>query len=148
MQLNDIVQEEPTSNPTLDKITDVYIKIRDARSKLAKEYEAKDKELEDQIKILAEKMLETCKQFGCDSIKTPHGTIIRSVKSRYWTNDWDSMYQVIKQHDAFGLLEKRLHQTHMKEFLVENPEVLPAGLNVENEFTVVVRRSKESQSNE
>ena len=96
MELNDVVQEEPTSNPTLDKITNVYIKIRDARSKLAKEFEAKDKELEEQLQILAEKMLETCKQFGCDSIKTPHGTIIRSVKSRYWTNDWDSMYRVIK----------------------------------------------------
>ena len=144
MQLNDVVQEESTSNPTLDKITNVYIKIRDARSKLAKEFEVADKELEEQMQVLAEKMLDTCKEMGADSIRTPHGTIIRSVKSRYWTNDWDSMYQVIKQHDAFGLLEKRLHQTHMKEFLVENPEVLPAGLNVENEFTVVVRRSKES----
>jgi hypothetical protein len=30
----------------------------------------------------------------------------------------------------------------MKEFLSENPEVQPVGLNVENEYTVVVRRSK------
>ena len=140
--MDDVIQDTPTQN--LDKITNVYIKIRDARSKLAKEFEVKDKELEEQMQVLAEKMLEVCKQFECDSIKTPHGTIIRSVKSRYWTNDWDSMYHVIKEHDAFGLLERRLHQTHMKEFLFENPHILPAGLNVENEFTVVVRRSKES----
>jgi hypothetical protein len=30
----------------------------------------------------------------------------------------------------------------MKEFLSENPDLLPAGLNVENSYTVVVRRSK------
>jgi hypothetical protein len=52
------------------------------------------------------------------------------------------MYRFIKEHDAFALLEKRLHQTNMKEFLSENPEVQPVGLNVENEYTVVVRRSK------
>ena len=40
-------------------------------------------------------------------------------------------------------IEKRLHQTHMKEFLAENPDIYPKGLNVENEYTVVVRRSKE-----
>ena len=144
MDLNEVVQEDPSSNPTLDKMTEVYIKIRDKRSTLKQQFEAQDKVLEEQMQVLASEMLETCKQFNADSIKTPHGTIIRSVKSRYWTNDWDSMYQAIKEHDAFGLLEKRIHQTHMKEFLSENPNVLPAGLNVENEFTVIVRRSKES----
>jgi hypothetical protein len=53
------------------------------------------------------------------------------------------MYGFIEEHGAFGLLEKRLHQTNMKEFLSENPEVLPLGLNVENSYSVVVRRSKE-----
>jgi len=144
MEVNEIVGDDPTTNTTLDKMTEVYIKIRDKRDTLRREHESKDKELEEQMQVLANEMLETCKQFNADSIKTPHGTIIRSVKSRYWTNDWDSMYQVIKEHDAYGLLEKRLHQTHMKEFLSENPNILPAGLNVESEFTVVVRRSKES----
>ena len=88
-------------------------------------------------------MLERCKEIGADSIRTPHGTIIRSVKSKYWTNDWDSMYTFIKEHDAFGLLEKRLHQSNMKEFLTENPDVLPSGLNVENSYSVVVRKPKE-----
>jgi hypothetical protein len=32
----------------------------------------------------------------------------------------------------------------MKEFLSENPDLLPMGLNVESEYTVVVRRSKEN----
>ena len=92
--------------------------------------------------MLAEQMLESCKELGADSIKTPHGTIIRSVKSKYWTSDWDSMYQFIEETGAFGLLEKRLHQTNLKDFLAENPDLFPMGLNVENEYTVVVRRAK------
>jgi hypothetical protein len=128
----------------LNKLTEVYIKIRDKRASLKQEFDAQDKELDSQQQMLADEMLDMCKQLNADSIRTPHGTIIRSVKSRYWTNDWDSMYNFIEDESAFGLLEKRIHQTNMKEFLAENPDKLPAGLNVENSYTVVVRRSKET----
>lgn len=135
-------EAEVESPPQMDKLTEAYINIRDARAKLKQEYEAQDKSLEETAKLLEESMLDACKQMGVDSVRTPYGTIIRSIKSRYWTNDWDSMYRFIREHDAFALLEKRLHQTHMKEFLSENPDLQPAGLNVENQYTVVVRRAK------
>ena len=122
----------------------VYIKIRDKRAANKKIFEAEDQDLEEQMKVLAQEMLEVCRDMNADSVRTPHGTIIRSVKSRYWTNDWDSMYSFIEETNAFGLLEKRLHQTNMKDFLAENPDLYPKGLNVESEYTVVVRRSKES----
>lgn len=135
-------EAEVESPPQMDKLTEAYINIRDARAKLKQEYEAQDKSLEETAKLLEQSMLDACKQLGVDSVRTPYGTIIRSVKSRYWTNDWDSMYRFIREHDAFALLEKRLHQSHMKEFLAENPDLQPAGLNVESEYTVVVRRAK------
>jgi hypothetical protein len=127
----------------LDKLTAIYIKIRDARADSKRVFEAEDNDLKEQMEVLEAQMLDVCKEMKADSIRTPHGTIIRSVKSRYWTNDWDSMYDFIQENGAFGLLEKRLHQTNMKDFLSENPEALPLGLNVENSYSVVVRRSKE-----
>jgi len=144
MTLDDTVQEAPPSTVNLDKLAEVYIKIRDKRAQFKQAFEAKDNELDEQMQVLSDEMLEVCKRLEADSVRTKHGTIIRSVKSRYWTNDWDSMYQVIKEHGAFGLLEKRLHQTNMKDFLAENPSFYPIGLNVENSYTVVVRRSKEN----
>jgi len=133
---------EDKSSPNLDLLAGVYIKIRDARTTLKAEFTTQDSVLQEQMDLLETNMLDACKNLNASSIKTPHGTIIRSVKSRYWTNDWDSMYTFIKEQGAFGLLEKRLHQTNMKEFLVENPDLLPMGLNVESEYTVVVRRNK------
>ena len=127
----------------LDKLTAIYIKIRDARADSKRVFESEDNDLKEQMEVLEAQMLDVCKEMKADSIRTPHGTISRSVKSRYWTNDWDSMYDFIQENGAFGLLEKRLHQTNMKDFLSENPEVLPLGLNVENSYSVVVRRSKE-----
>ena len=135
-------ENEVVERPDLDQLTSIYLKIRDKRAENKREFENVDKDLEEQQKMLAEQMLDTCKEMNADSIRTPHGTIIRSVKSKYWTGDWDSMYNFIKEHDAFGLLEKRLHQTNMKDFLNENPDVMPMGLNVENEYTIVVRRAK------
>jgi hypothetical protein len=128
---------------SVDKLAALYIKIRDKRATNKKAFEAEDTDLEEQMQVLATEMLDVCKGMNADSIRTEHGTIIRSVKSRYWTNDWDSMYEFIEGQGAFGLLEKRLHQTNMKDFLAENPDVYPKGLNVESEYTVVVRRAKE-----
>jgi hypothetical protein len=140
--MDEEVQGQDSPQYDLDKLTAVYLKMRDKRDDMRREAEAREKELEEQMSIIETEMLEVCKQMNADSVRTPHGTIIRSVKSRYWTNDWDSMYQFIKEHDAFGLLEKRLHQTHLKEFLSENPDTFPIGVNVENSYSVVVRRSK------
>ena len=127
---------------TTDKLAEIYIKIRDKRAELKEKYEAEDVELKNQQDLLAEKMLDVCRENNADSIKTPAGTIIRKVDTRYWTTDWDSMYQFIQEHDAYPLLERRLHQTNLKQFLEENPNLLPAGLQADSKYTVVVRRSK------
>jgi hypothetical protein len=133
---------EDKSPSNLAALANVYLKIRDARAVLKTEFATNDSVLQEQMDLLETNMLDACKELNASSIKTPYGTIIRSVKSRYWTNDWDSMYTFIREQGAFGLLEKRLHQTNMKEFLVENPDLLPMGLNVESEYTVVVRKAK------
>jgi len=129
-------------NLAVDKVAQAYISLRDARAEAKRVFEAQDEALAEQMQLLEAHMLDVCKQINADSIRTKAGTVIRSVKTRYWTNDWDSMYRLIHERQAFGLLEKRLHQTNMKQFLEENPEVLPEGLNQDKEYTVVVRRAK------
>ena len=140
--MSDELENEVAAPPALDQLTKIYLRIRDAKDVLTEKYKEEVAGLEAQLAVIQQEMLDACKDMGADSIKTPNGTIIRSVKSRYWTNDWDSMYSFIEETGAYGLLEKRIHQTHMKEFLSENPDLFPKGMNVENEYTVVVRRSK------
>jgi hypothetical protein len=140
--IQDLVSPEEKQAVPVDKLAGIYIKIRDARAKLKSEYEAKDTELQEQMDVIEEQLLEACKSIGADSIRTNAGTVIRSIKSRYWTNDWDSMYNFVREHDAFGLLERRIHQTNMKQFIEENPDMLPMGLNTDSRYSIVVRRSK------
>ena len=140
--IQDLVSPEEKQSVPVDKLAGIYIKIRDARAKLKSDYEAKDTELQEQMDVIEEQLLEACKSLGADSIRTAAGTVIRSVKNRYWTNDWDSMYSFVREHDAFGLLERRIHQTNMKQFIEENPNLLPMGLNTDSRYSIVVRRSK------
>ena len=102
-ELDATAEEEQPSIP-LDKLTEIYIKIRDTRQAKARAFDAEDKLLEEQMQMIEGQMLEICKRNNASSIRTENGTVIRQVKSRYWTNDWDSMYSFIKDNNAFGLL--------------------------------------------
>lgn len=128
------------SSPDIEKLTRVYIKIRDKRSENKKAFEEEDVRLEEQQRKIKHTLLEHCAKNNIDSLRTPQGLIYRSVKRNYWTNDWESMYGFIKEHGAPELLEKRIQQTNMKQFLEENPDLLPPGLNVDSEYVLTIRR--------
>jgi len=123
-----------------DKLADVYIKMRDKRKELLAEFEAQDSKIEAQMDMVAEELLKLCKDIGADSIKTQAGTVFRSVHTRYETTDWESMYNFILEHDIPQVLERRISTTNMKQFLDENPALMPVGMNINNKYTVTVRR--------
>jgi deoxyribose-phosphate aldolase len=124
-----------------DKLARVYVKIRDARNALKSKFEEEDAELEEQLSVIAQQLLEICKDTGADTLKTSGGTVMRTVKTRYWTSDWEAMYDLIATSGELGLLEKRIHQGNLKEFLQENPNLMPKGLNVDNRYDITVRRA-------
>lgn len=124
-----------------EKLVKAYIKMRDARAVLSAEYDAKDKEIRDQMDLIEHTLLDVCKRAGADSVKTGAGTVIRGVKTSYWTSDWESMHNFIKENQALDLLERRIAQRAMGEFLKANPDKLPKGMNVETKYTVTVRRA-------
>ena len=123
-----------------DKLASVYIKMRDKRKELLAKYEEEDKKVEAQMILVEEELLKLCKTIGADSIKTQAGTVFRSVRTRYETTDWESMYNFILEHDIPQVLERRISTTNMKQFLDENPTLMPIGMNVNNRYTVTVRR--------
>ena len=123
-----------------DKLASVYIKMRDKRKELLAKYEEEDKKIEAQMILVEEELLKLCKTIGADSIKTQAGTVFRSVRTRYETTDWENMYNFILEHNIPQVLERRISTTNMKQFLDENPTLMPIGMNVNNRYTVTVRR--------
>lgn len=126
----------------LDRLVSVYVKIRDKKNELAAAFAEQEKELDGKLDTVKQALLEHCKATGTESVKTASGTFWRTQKKRFWTSDWDAMNRFIVENDAVDLLEKRIHQGNMKQFLEENPEVLPPGLNADSEYSITVRRKK------
>jgi len=133
---------EPTDGMNVDKLVSVFIKIRDARDEAKREWEEIDSEFVTKLDLINQELLSICKNTGADSIKTKDGTAIRTIKSKYWTNDWERFYDWMFEHNVPEVLERRIHQTNIKQFLAENPDMLPPGLNVDNAYHITVRRSK------
>jgi len=121
---------------TAGKMVAAYIKLREA----IQEKEDEIKALKEKQALVSASMLDLCSKEDIDSIKTPFGTLTRRVYSSYWTSDWDQMYKFIAENDAYHLLEKRIHNAHMKEFLEENPDALPIGLQSDRKYAVSIRK--------
>jgi hypothetical protein len=125
---------------SVDKLVNAYTKIRDKRSELTSKYkeeEGKLREQQDRVKLA---LLEYCKEHEVDSVRTASGLFYRTVKQRYWTSDWESMHKFIMDNEVPEFFEKRLNQTHVRQFIEENPDLVPAGLNVDSEYAISVRK--------
>jgi len=123
-----------------EQLVTIYIKMRDARVKLQREFDEADGKIKEQQEQVTQALLEMCKETGAEGLRTPAGSVFKTIKTRYWTTDWGSMKQFIKDHDAIDLMEQRVHQTNMKNFLEENPNLMPPGMNVDSRYSITVRR--------
>jgi hypothetical protein len=125
---------------TIEEMVTVYLKIRNAIAEMEERHKAELAVVREQFDLVAGKLLEICNEQNVEGIKTSAGTVSRRVVSRYWTSDWESMHNFIREHDALGLLEQRIHQGNMKQFLEENPDEYPMGLQADRKYTIQVRK--------
>lgn len=132
--------EPQTAPPTLDQLARVYLKMRARVAEITKVYEEEAERIKAQQHTVAMAMKDIMQATGQKSAKTDHGTIILSTKTRYVAQDWDAMKRFIIDNDAVDLLERRIAQKNMGEFLENNPGVVPPGLNTMTEVDVSVRK--------
>ena len=130
-----------TETISVDRLVAAYIKMRDKRAELLRKYEEADGEIKAQMDAVEGKLLDLCKEIGADTLGSKHGKVMRTVKTRYWTSDWESMHKFILEHKMPELLERRISQTTMKQLLEENPDLMPPGLNTDSRYAVTIRRA-------
>jgi hypothetical protein len=135
------MENTETPKVSAEELAKVYIKIRDAKEAMLERHKEELAAFNEQLEAISNELLDMCKTLNVASMRTGEGTIIRKVTTNFNTNDWGSMYEFVKEHDAFGLLQQRLNQSNMKQFLEEHPELLPPGLWSESKYTIVVKRS-------
>lgn len=124
----------------VDALVAAYVKLRDRIRAEEEQHEQAMKALQGELDVLSQGLLDHCNAHNMDSIRTPVGTVSRRVQTRYWPSDWEAMHQFVKEHDALNLLERRISQGNMKQFLEENPDLMPPGLQSDHKYVITVRK--------
>lgn len=132
--------EEEAKTIDASALAKEYIELKGDLEALEAQHKQEQAVLKDRMDEIRAQLNILCNTQGASSIRTPYGTIIRTTTTRYWTNDWGSLHDVVLRYNAPYLLEKRICNSAMKEFLEEHPEAHPAGMNADSAYTVMVRR--------
>ena len=122
----------------LEKLMQAEINMREAIEDL----ENKVKDIKAKRAQIQNALNEACQKLNVTSLKTSVGTLTRTLKTRYWTTDWPEMYKFLKENDALELMEKRISQSNMKDFVANNPDLSPPGLQATSEYSVSIRKNK------
>lgn len=125
---------------TMETLAATYLRIKNRIDVLERECKDATDVLKRQQDAIAMEMRERLKREGATSSKTPAGTVIMTPKTRYFAQDWDRLHAFIKDNDAIDLLERRIAQGNLVEFLKANPDNPPPGISSVSEYAIVVRK--------
>lgn len=126
---------------SVDALTRTYLKIKAKRSELKAQFDSEDSVLKEKQDRIKRALLDYCKDNDVESVRTESGLFYRTLKTKYWTSDWESMFKFVVENNTPELFAKSLNQTNVKQFLEDNPDKMPAGLNIDSEYQVSVRKS-------
>ena len=113
------MSEEVEPPMPLDKLARVYRKMQSKIQELTATYESEVERIRTQQDAIKTAMKDQMLSLGVKTVRTDEGTVVLSTKTRYNTQDWDSFKQFVVQHEAVDLLERRIAQGNMAQFLDE-----------------------------
>lgn len=124
-----------------NRIVKVYLKMRDKRTALKREYEEADGKLVADMEKLEAQLLKFLNENNMDNVKTPSGIFYKQADVIPQGSDWDAFYAWVKQEDAFDALERRIKKTFIKEYMEQHEGQIPPGVSVYTTYNVRVRRA-------
>lgn len=146
-QVEDTTTEVDDDAPVVsyDRAVKAYIKMREARSKLKRDFEIEDNKIKAQQELIEAFLLNVCNTTGLKNFATKYGTVIKSEDILPTGSDWDAFYHWVAENDAFDALERRIKKTFISQYMEEHKGSVPPGVSVLRSFKITIRRSnKES----
>lgn len=130
-----------TEEVSVERMVRAYVRIRESIHQLTREYDTQVAKLKEAQATIAAELRERMKAQDVKAMKTAAGTAFLTQKTRYYASDWESFSAFVLENNAVDLLEKRIAQRNMENFLNENPDITPPGLASDIEVTVTVRKN-------
>jgi len=124
----------------INAVVEHYITLRDHKSKLDAEHKARVAEIDAQMKNAEAFLLNRLNESGLDRMGADAGTVFVQVKTMPSIKDKASFVDYIKQSGQVELLQLRVSSTAVKEFMENNNQQLPPGVDITTAREVTVRR--------
>jgi hypothetical protein len=107
--------------------------------------ESQIKAINADIALIDAELMEICREQDVNSFSTDYGTVTRVIKERYWASDWEPLHQYVMENGAMDLLERRIHQTNMKEWMKEHKDDHPPGVSLMREYAISVHKPRKKE---
>ena len=114
------------------------------REKIAS-LEVQIKAINAEMSVIDDELMEICREQNVNSFATDYGTVSRVIKERYWVSDWDPLHRFVLENGAVDLLERRIHQTNMKEWMREHKDDHPPGVSLMREYAISVHKPRKKE---
>ena len=126
----------------LDELVANYIKLRDKKSQLKKQYDEKVAKVDAVMDRMEAIILKTFQDSGIDSARTDAGTAYISTRTSATVANREELFQWIQEdfEERSIFLENRVSKVAVEQFKAANDD-LPPGVNYRSEITVGVRRA-------
>ena len=126
----------------LDELVANYIKLRDKKSQLKKQYDEKVAKVDAVMDKMEAIILKTFQDSGIDSARTDAGTAYISTRTSATVSSREEFLSwVLQDPDERSIfLENRVSKVAVEQFKATNDD-LPPGINFRSEVTVGVRRA-------
>lgn len=126
----------------LDELVANYIKLRDKKSQLKKQYDEKVAKVDAVMDKMEAIILKTFQASGIDSARTDAGTAYISTRTSATVASREELFQWIQEdfEERSIFLENRVSKVAVEQFKAANDD-LPPGVNFRSELVVGVRRA-------
>lgn len=126
----------------LDELVANYIKLRDKKSLLKKQYDEKVAKVDAVMDRMEAIILKTFQDSGIDSARTDAGTAYISTRTSATVASREELFQWIQEdfEERSIFLENRVSKVAVEQYKAATDD-LPPGVNFRSEVTVGVRRA-------
>lgn len=124
-----------------EKLVETYVENRDKLAKLKKDYDAEKaplEELQERIELALAKIL---KDSNLSNLKTAFGTASPHRKTTVGVANWEETLKFIQEKNLWHLLNKAVSKTAVEEYMKENGDIPPPGVNYQVFSTIQIRRA-------
>ena len=118
-----------------------YVELRDARSRLKKEFTEQDDKLKAAQEVIQTYLMSLMGELGVNSLNADAGTAYRSTSTKASIADRHMVRNTVLATGNLDLLEMRASSAAVKQYMEEHDGAVPPGFSVFTEETVNIRRS-------